>query len=272
MILRPALTALTLILAVSTLSAAAKTRKDQETDAVRDAIEKFKNRDKSTPNEVKAVLDDVGESPAAVAVEEDVKTSEASAAGPPVRVTGKPPTDADLTTTPTPKPPDLTTTDLTEQPPKPAEELTVQVQKLQSGNGAIDPAQVTLSAPFPAKPLAAIPVGWHLDISTSAPPFTREVEIAPGAPLTLTIHPHILVPDADNTNAFDVSEPGYHHPLGYRQAGTVGAILASSIRQLDEDSKNLGTAIDNLQQLLTSLPKPEFRPLPETRSPILRKK
>ena len=268
MILRPTLAALVLIIAGSPLTiAAAKERKEKKTDAVRDAIKKFNNRDKSTPNEVTAVLDDVGEPPAAVAVENDAKASEDPAAGSPVMVTGKPPTDADLTSTPAPEPPDLTA-----PTPKPAEELTVQVQKLQSGNGTIDPAQVTLTAPFPAKPLAAVHAGWHLAVSASAPPFTREVEFAPGAPITLTIHPHILVPDADGPNAFAVSEPGYHHPLGYRQTGTVGAILASSIRQLDEDSKNLGTAIDNLQQLLSSLPKQELQPQPETKPAILRRK
>ena len=272
MIRRPSLAALAIILAGSALSASAKARKEQKTDAVRDAIQKFNTRDKSTPNEVIAVLDDVDQPPAAVAVAEDAKATEASAKGNAVMVTGKSPTEADPTSAPVPKPTDLTTTDLTELPPKPAEELAVRVEKLQSGNGAIDPAQVTLTAPFPAKPLAAVPAGWHLDVSSSAPPFTREVEIAPGAPLTLTIHPHILVPDEDRANVFTIPEPGYHHPLGYQQTGTVGAILASSIRQLDEDSKNLGTAIDSLQQLLSSLPKPEQQPHAEPKPTLFRKK
>ena len=59
------------------------------------------------------------------------------------------------------------------------------------------------------------------------------------------------------TTTFSVPEPGFDPALGYRQNATVGAVLARSIRQLDEDSRDLGNAIDKLQQLLVSLPKPE---------------
>jgi len=133
---------------------------------------------------------------------------------------------------------------------------------------------VKLSAPFPAKPLSQPPVGWRLDTSDSAPPFTREVEISPGSKITLTIRPHLLVPDADGAQVFTVSEPGYDNALGYQQTATVGAILSESIRQLDEESKQLGTAIDSLQQLLVSLPKPEPlpEPKPETKPAPIRKR
>ena len=106
--------------------------------------------------------------------------------------------------------------------------------------------------------------------SDSAPPFTREVELATGSKITLTIRPHLLVPEADGANVFAIPEPGYDNPLGYQQTATVGAILSNSIRRLDEDSKQLGTAIDSLQQLLISLPKPE--PQPEAKPANLRKK
>jgi hypothetical protein len=61
---------------------------------------------------------------------------------------------------------------------------------------------------------------------------------------------------------FTIAEPGFDRSLGYRQTDTVGAILANSIRQLEQDSKQLSTAIDNLQQLLVSLPKEEV-PAPQ---------
>ena len=64
---------------------------------------------------------------------------------------------------------------------------------------------------------------------------------------------------------FSIPEPGYSAPLGYHQNATVGAILATSIRQLDKDAGELGDAIDQLQQLLVSLPKTEETPAaPET--------
>ena len=142
---------------------------------------------------------------------------------------------------------------------EPEPSLTVQVEKLQTGTGAIDPKTVKLLAPFPAKPLAAIPPGWRLDSSTSAPPFVRNVQLAPGTSITLTIRPHLLVPDAAS---FTIAEPGFDPALGYRQAQTVSAILANSLEQLDEDAKQLGNAIDLLQQLVSSLPHPAPKPQP----------
>jgi hypothetical protein len=77
------------------------------------------------------------------------------------------------------------------------------------------------------------------------------------------VRPHLLVPDANGADVFTIAEPGYESSLGYQQSATVGAILSNSIRQLDDDSKQLGIAIDRLQQLLISLPKPEPEPKPE---------
>jgi hypothetical protein len=133
------------------------------------------------------------------------------------------------------------------------------------GTTAVDPSEVQLRAPFPAKLLAGVPEGWRIEKSDRAPAFTREVELSPGSNITLSVQPHILVPDADGTHVFAVNEPGYQSDLGYRQDATVGAILATSIRQLDKDAGELGDAIDQLQQLLVSLPKTEEAPTaPET--------
>jgi len=150
---------------------------------------------------------------------------------------------------------------LEEAPPEdPAPGLAVRVEKLQSGSQAIDPAQVRVLAPFPAKLLAKSPAGWRIESSESAPHFTREVELAPGKHISLTVRPHVLVPDADGSAVFNIPEPGYSAPLGYHQNATVGAILSTSIRQLDKDAGELGKAIEQLQQLLVSLPKTEQVP------------
>lgn len=155
--------------------------------------------------------------------------------------------------------PDLEPSD-SEPPPTPPKGLAVRVEKLQTGNGEIDPAKVTLNAPFPAKPLAKAPAGWRLESSDHVPPIIREVELSPGKSITLRIRPHLLVPIADGTQAFSINEPGYEPALGYRQNTTVGAILSTSILQLEEDSKTLGNAIEKLQQLLVTLPKEEVPP------------
>jgi hypothetical protein len=158
-----------------------------------------------------------------------------------------------------------------EAPPatKPNEGVTVRVEKLQTTSGPVDPAKVKLLAPFPAKPLSSIPSGWKLDANSSAPPFNREVEIAPGSKISLSIRPHVLVPETNGSSTFTVTEPGYQSELGYGQKDTVGAVLATSVRQLDDDSRQMGIAIDNLQQLLISLPSPApVEPPPPVAKPV----
>lgn len=156
-------------------------------------------------------------------------------------------------------------------PAKPKPGLSVRVERLQTGATEIDPAQVKLLAPFPAKLLARSPEGWLIESSESAPPFTREVELSPGKRITLNVRPHLLVADADGSNVFQIAEPGFDASLGYRQNATVAAILSTSIRQLDDDSRQLGEVIDQLQQLLVSLPQtatapePAPEPKPETK-------
>ena len=220
-------------------------QEEPKVDPVLAAIQEFNRRDQEKPNEVTVVLDPAGQPPAA-----------------PVLVTGTPPEI----------PAALPDEAPSAEAPKPETGLAVHVEKLQVGKGTIDPAQVKLLAPFPAKPLAETPAGWKLDASGSAPPFTREVELSPCSKITLTIRPHLLVPEADGANVFTISEPGYDNALGYQQTATVGAILANSIGELDDSSRAMGTAIDQLQQLLISLPKPEPQPQPEDKPATPRKK
>jgi len=245
------------------LAGAQNVQEEPRVDPVQDAIEAFTNRDKK-PNEVVVVL----EPPAPEKPVEVPNPVESSAEPAPIKVTGSVPSEA-LAVTPTvPAQPADGDAQSPESPAKPVSELIVRVEKLQVGKGKIDPTQVKLHTPYPAKPLSATPAGWRLDTSESAPPFTREVEIAPGSKITLTISPHLMIPDADGANVFAISEPGYDNSLGYQQNATVGAILSNSVRQLDEDSKKLGTAIDRIQQLLVSLPKPEPPPAqPATPAP-----
>lgn len=223
-------------------------------DPVLDAIHEFKTRDKSKPNEVSVVL----EPEAAPSVPEKVNTDPVAVPNPaeaPTSIAEKPLAGPDANKSPSPVNTTAATPD--EEYIQPESGLAVRVEKLHTGKGAIDPSKVKLLAPFPAKPLSLAPAGWRLDSSNAAPPFTREVEIAPGSKITLTIRPHLLIPDADGARAFSVSEPGYDNALGYQQTATVGAILSNSIQRMDEESKQMGAVIDSLQQLLVSLPKPE---------------
>lgn len=254
----------------TSFATAQKVSKEPEVDPVLDAIQEFNRRDTKKPNEVTVVLAPEGES---LAPEEKPPTPEKDTAPPKeeaVLVTGRPPEHAKQPSTPETT---ATVTDAADSASLSADGLSVRVEKMQNGGSPVDPSQVKLLAPFPAKPLGKTPGGWHLDVSQSAPPFTREVEITAGTKVTLKIQPHLLVPDADGSEIFSIPEPGFDQALGYRQTATVGAILSNSVRQLDEDSKRLGNAIDSLQQLLVSLPKPpEEEPQIEPATPPSRKR
>jgi len=263
---------LTTILLTTAWSAA---QKDTDEDPIQAAIDQFESsrRKSKPPAEVSVVLPPPDEPIEPPAVKEKPKPTPEDT--PPVLVVGKPPQtdtevkDTEITevSTPPTTPPD-------DSPPKPSKGLEVRVEKIKVGSESLDPALVKLLAPFPAKPLDQPPAGWHLETSKNAPPFTREVELAPGKNITLTVRPHVLVPDTDGTGVFNIPEPGFDPSLGYLQNATVGAVLAQSIHQIDDDAKELGTVIDHLQQLLVSLPKPEPEPAPAPKpstKPILKR-
>lgn len=264
-----AILAITLLTTIS--SEAQNDRQGPEEDLVQAAIDEFEsNRRKSKPpTEVSVVLPPPDEKPAPSALEPEPAAQDTPKA--PVLVIGKSPQDnkvnkvnkvtevTEVTEEPTPP-----TTLPDNSPPKPRKGLEVRVEKIKIGKESLDPSLVKLLAPFPAKPLNQPPAGWHLEPSKNAPPFTRDVELAPGKLITLTVRPHILVPDTDSAGVFNIPEPGFDPSLSYHQNATVGAVLAQSIRQLDDDSKELSTVIDHLQQLLVSLPKSEPAPSPKT--------
>ena len=236
------------------------------TDPVLDAIRQFNEKTAGKPNEVSVVLPPPSETPADKPNEKT--TSEGAPPIVEVLVTGNPPKNSEVIAGAVEKPIIGEETTLpTPAVAQPRESLSVRVEKLKTGSGQIDISKVKLSAPFPAKPLAPTPVGWHIESSDQVPPFTREVELSPGRKITLSIRPHLLVPDADGSTVFHVAEPGFEPSLGYQQASTVGAILSTSVRQLEEDSKQMGVAIDKLQQLLGSLPKPDPEPEPAAALP-----
>ncbi len=226
-------------------------------DEVQKAIAEFnrkKSSGKNEPNEVTVVL----EPPAPVAIvipEEEIPSPDEVKK--PILVSGKPRPAAALQTGEAPADPAI---------PEPG--LEVRVESIRSGTGTIDPDQVSLSASFPAKPLSKTPDHWFLEKSELAPAFKRDVELQPGVTISLNIQPHVLSAQADGAETFSVSEPGFDPALGYRQPSTVGAILGQSIAQLDEDSKQLGAILSDLDRLLSSLPQPE----PEIQPEPVRKK
>jgi len=231
---------------------------DHAGDPVLDSIREFNDRQPNKPNEVTVVLEP---SPDAAPQKKETPSTE------PILVTGKPPQHVELAPPAQPSAPQEPEMKLVE-PPIPEEEgLSVDVEKLQTGKGVIQTGTIKLLAPFPAKPLSATPTGWKLDAQANVPPLKKEVELSPGKKITLTIRPHVLVPEVDGATSFSVGESGYNPALGYQQTATVGAVLSQSIRQLEDDSRLLGNAIDNLQQLLVSLPSPDIPPAAPSPTP-----
>lgn len=187
----------------------------------------------------------------------DVELDEAEPSEP-VLVTGNPPSDAEVLPSEEPQGADepeseLSASQETEDPP--AEPKGVQVE-VEGGTttSTFKADQIRLLAPFPAKPLGPPPAGWELEHPKDVPMLSEKVRLANGSELVLSIRPHVLVPTADGSNTFALSEPGFDSTEGYAQTKTVGAILADSIHQLDNQGKRLGAASRRLSELLDSLP------------------
>lgn len=214
-------------------------------DPVQAAIESFNNRDRSESTGSAAT------GSAALAEAEAPAT-----AGKPVLVTGKPPVNSGLIDI-TEIPIDAQAAEILPPSEHEAKGLEVRVEQLTEGKGKFKPESVRLLAPFPAKPLDEAPEGWLLQSENNAPAFRHKIELSPGKFITLTVKPHVLAPDADQLRVLAISEPGFDASLGYAQSDTVSSALSDSIRKLNHDSKRIGSAIDQLQQLIISLPKPD---------------
>jgi hypothetical protein len=246
--------------------------KEPGADSVLEAIQQFKSQRSGKPNEVTVILDPPMESSSPKSEKQKNIDPPPKKSDSPVMVTGTPPVGSELVpdkaveAAKNPAPASEETPSVNSG--KPREGLSVHVEKLKSGRGSIDPTKVKLLAPFPAKPLAPAPPGWLLQSAENVPPFTREIELSDGKKITLSIRPHLLVPSIDGTTVFSVLEPGFDPSLAYQQNATVGAILSNSIIQLENDSKQMGIAIDKIQQILTSLPKSEITAPPSDPEPV----
>lgn len=119
------------------------------------------------------------------------------------------------------------------------------------------PGAVQVSSPWPAKPLTEAPLGWKfVPAPVSIPPYRTAVQLDASHTVDLAITPYLLVPASDGRNAMTIKEPGYERHGGYFQKETLGAILETSTLEIERQEKNTAAAIERLQELLTSLPRP----------------
>jgi hypothetical protein len=153
-------------------------------------------------------------------------------------------------------------------PPEPEPEgVSIQVEPGRDGDAKVDASAVKLLAPFAAKPLFQAPAGWRLEHPEDVPAFVEKVPLANGTVISLSIRPHVLVPDADGENVVAVHEPGYDPALRYAQTGTMSAVLTASAERMEEDSRRMSEALERLGQLLGSLPAAPEAP-PAKPSPV----
>jgi hypothetical protein len=142
---------------------------------------------------------------------------------------------------------------------KPANEgIQIQVEKVsgRSGDSSVI-GEVKISSPWPAKPLDEPPLGWrYIPAREGIDPYRTTVKLGESSSVNLAITPYVLVPVSDGRNVIRISEPGYQPELSYLQKQTVGAVLQHSTEKIEQQEKLTGAAIQRLQQLLSSLPKP----------------
>lgn len=157
-----------------------------------------------------------------------------------------------------------------EEPPAPPEPegVTVNVEPGKDGSAKVDAAAVKLLAPFAAKPLFQAPAGWRLEHPEDVPAFVEKVPLANGTTISLSIRPHVLVPDANGEDVLAVTEPGYDPALRYAQTGTMSAVLSASVERMEEDSVKMSEALERLGQLLGSLPAAPEAPPAKEPSPV----
>jgi hypothetical protein len=142
---------------------------------------------------------------------------------------------------------------------KPVNEgIQIQVEKVSGRSGdSSEMGEVKISSPWPAKPLDEPPLGWrYIPAPEGIDAYRTTVKLGESSSVNLAITPYVLVPVSDGRNVIRISEPGYQPELSYLQNQTVGAILQHSTEKIEQQEKLTGAAIQRLQQLLSSLPKP----------------
>lgn len=153
-------------------------------------------------------------------------------------------------------------TPLTPTPPeveKPVNEgIQIQVEKSngKAGGGAGN-GEVKITSPWPAKPLDVPPLGWkYIPAPAGIEPYRTTVKLGDSDSVNLAITPYVLVPASDGRNVIRISEPGYQPSQNNLQQSTIGSILQQSTEEIERNERQTGAAIQRLQQLLSSLPKP----------------
>jgi len=137
------------------------------------------------------------------------------------------------------------------------EVIQIQIEKIAGKLGVeSEPGTVKIDAPWPAKPISIPPSGWKFaPAPKDVEPFRTQVTLSTGNEVELSITPYILVPLSDGITSIKISEPGYEAALQYGQENTLGIMLQNSTTEIEKHEKQAAATIQQLQQLLSSLPR-----------------
>ena len=137
------------------------------------------------------------------------------------------------------------------------EVIQIQIEKIAGKLGVEqEPGSVQIDAPWPAKPISIPPSGWKFaPAPKDVEPFSTQVTLSSGNEVELSITPYILVPLSDGITSIKISEPGYEAALQYGQENTLGIMLQNSTTEIEKHEKQAAATIQQLQQLLSSLPR-----------------
>lgn len=138
------------------------------------------------------------------------------------------------------------------------EGIQIQVEKSNSDSApSLGAGEVTVTSPWPAKPLDTPPLGWKfVPAPAGVEPYRTTVQLGGGRSVNLSITPYVLIPASDGRSVIRIAEPGFRPELKHLQNETIGTILQQSTDDLELGEKQTSQAITRLQQLLSSLPQP----------------
>ncbi|MDP0491990.1 MAG: hypothetical protein Q7Q71_13150 [Verrucomicrobiota bacterium JB023] len=111
--------------------------------------------------------------------------------------------------------------------------------------------------------LGAVPAGWQVVEAEGQPPLVRKIVLKDGSEAEVKVRPFVLKPIADNQTKFSVRDPSFQKKDGFYQPLLEAAIQRQE-QALREGERDMEVALNNLRQLLLTLP--EAEPEPKTES------
>ena len=143
--------------------------------------------------------------------------------------------------------------DLDQVDPEPAVTVKIELPK-QIKLADAETSGFKLLTPWAPKPMQSPPIGWRYIPARRGKAYPVEVTLATGNSLSLSVTPYTLVPELSD-DVVQAREPGYQAERGYQQVHSISARLQTATTNLEQAGKSLDKSIENLSELVDSLPK-----------------